>query len=62
MTEKRKPGRPKGKRSDPDYILCCGLVKKKTLKQVKHLLLDRDLELSQLMEQLFQEWIDQNSQ
>lgn len=65
MAEKRrkpsKAGRPRGKRSDPNYILCCGLVRKTTLRRVKHHLLDADKELSELMEELFQAWLDNQS-
>lgn len=57
MAEKRKPGRPKGKRSDRLYCQVCGYVKISTYKEVKHLLIDEDLEFSELIQQLLDEWL-----
>jgi len=54
---KRKPGRPKGKRSSKDYTYVGGYVKVTTYKQTKHLLIDADMEISELLQQLLDNWI-----
>lgn len=57
MAEKRKPGRPKGKRSDRAYTQVCGYVRVATYKQVKKLLIDDEQEFSELLQELLEEWI-----
>lgn len=55
--EKRGVGRPKGKRSNPNYIYVGGYISRDTYRAMKHLLIDRDLEISELLQQLIDGWI-----
>lgn len=58
MEEKRKPGRPRtGKRSDRTFCQVCGYVKITTYKEVKKILIDEEMEFSELMQQLLDEWV-----
>lgn len=57
MTEKRKVGRPRGKKSDRSYTQIGGYVKITTYKEVKKLLIDEDKEISELLQELLDEWI-----
>jgi len=57
MAGKGKPGRPKGKRSDKNYTQVCGYVKLSTYKQVRHLLIDEEIEFSELLQELLDDWI-----
>lgn len=54
--EKRGRGRPRGKKSSEDYILIGGYIRKSTYRRIKHLLIDEDLELSELLEMLLSGW------
>lgn len=60
--KRRKPGRPKGKRSDPKYIFLGGYIRKTTYRSVKKRLFQQDKEISELLEELLQEWLNQKSQ
>jgi hypothetical protein len=65
-TETRSPkrGRPKGKRSDPDYEQVTAYIKKETYRQTKIALLQQGevQDFSLLVEQLLAEWLStQNS-
>ncbi len=57
----RGKGRPPGKRSDPDYQATTVLLRKQTKKTAARRLEDAgsDKDLSDLIEQLLSEWIQQ---
>jgi hypothetical protein len=59
----RGKGRPPGKRSDPDYQPTTVLLRQQTKKMANRLLEDRSTgqDLSELIEQLLTEWIQQQS-
>ena len=59
----RGKGRPPGKRSDPDYQPTTVLLRKQTKKTASRLLEDADTgqDLSELIEQLLAEWIQQQT-
>jgi len=59
----RGRGRPPGKRSDPDYQPTTVLLRKHTKKTATRLLEDTSAgkDLSELIEQLLTEWIQQHS-
>jgi hypothetical protein len=59
----RGKGRPPGKRSDPDYQPTTVLLRKQTKKTAGRLLEDADMgqDLSELIEQLLTEWIQQQA-
>jgi hypothetical protein len=59
----RGRGRPPGKRSDPDYQPTTVLIRKHTKKTAARLLEDTDSgqDLSDLIEQLLMEWIQQHA-
>ena len=55
----KKQGRPRGKRSDPDYEQVTAYIKKKTYKQTKIALLELEEveDFSGLVEKLLSEWL-----
>jgi hypothetical protein len=55
----QKRGRPKGKRSHPDYEQVTAYIKKKTYKQTKIALLEQEEveNFSELVEKLLSEWL-----
>jgi hypothetical protein len=55
--EPKKRGRPKGKRSSNEYIQVAGYIRKTTFKEMKHLLLDEEMEISELLQQLIDDWV-----
>jgi hypothetical protein len=59
----RGKGRPPGKRSDPDYQPTTVLLRQQTKKTANRLLEDGSTgqDLSELIEQLLTEWIQQQS-
>jgi hypothetical protein len=59
----RGKGRPPGKRSDPNYQPTTVLLRQQTKKMANRLLEDRSTgqDLSELIEQLLTEWIQQQS-
>jgi hypothetical protein len=59
----RGKGRPPGKRSDPDYQPTTVLLRQRTKKTANRLLEDGGTgqDLSELIEQLLTEWIQQRS-
>ena len=59
MTEQepKKRGRPKGKRSSNEHIQVAGYIRKETFRRMKHLLLDEEMEISELLQQLIDDWI-----
>lgn len=54
--EQRGPGRPPGKRSDPDYRQVTGLIRRETHVAVLKQMLDegRSRDMGELLEELFQ--------
>lgn len=58
----RKRGRPKGKRSNPNYCLCCGYVKLKTFRAVKKRLFRQEKEMSELLQELLDRWLIEQKQ
>ena len=58
--KKNKPGRPRGKRSNPDYEQVTAYIKRATYKQTKIALLQQEEieDFSELIEQLLTEWLD----
>ena len=64
-TEKRTaalkvPGRPPGKRSDPEYKQYSVLLKKQTHRQVTTILREREdsPDVSELLQQLLEQWLE----
>jgi hypothetical protein len=58
LPESRKLGRPKAKRSDPDYTQVTAYIRKDTHLAVKKKLLDLgDMEFSDTLENLLREWL-----
>jgi hypothetical protein len=55
----QKRGRPRGKRSHPDYEQVTAYIKKKTYKQTKIALLEQEEgeNFSELVEKLLSEWL-----
>ncbi len=60
---KQKLGRPKGKRSDPDYEQVTAYVKKETYTATKIALLSEGnkQEFSQLVQELLEQWLKSRS-
>lgn len=58
-TEKKKPGRPPAKRSDPDFVQTSPYIRRETLRKVKmQLLLEgQGREYSELVEELLSKWL-----
>ncbi|MFW6295643.1 MAG: hypothetical protein ACOC04_00470 [Halothece sp.] len=58
-TQAPKRGRPKGKRSNPDYEQVTAYIKKETHRQTKIALLQQgeQQEFSELVEHLLTEWL-----
>jgi hypothetical protein len=60
--ESPKRGRPRGKKSDPEFISAIAYIKKKTHLQVKRLLLDKEeqgakQDFSELVQELLEFWV-----
>ncbi len=53
----RKRGRQAGKRSNPDYIQVGAYIPKTVDKDVKRKLLDEDMDFSDLVTKLLQDWL-----
>jgi len=62
-TSGKKRGRPQGKRSDPDYLQISAYIKKDTYTKIKIALLqsNSDLDFSELIESLLQDWLEKNN-
>jgi hypothetical protein len=56
-TRSKPLGRPKGKRSNPNYIQISGYVTLKTYKAVKNALFKEEMEYSELIQLLLDEWL-----
>jgi hypothetical protein len=59
-TAMKGPGRPPGKRSDPEYKQYSVLLKRHTHREVMKLLRDREdrLDVSELLQQLLEQWLE----
>lgn len=55
-----KRGRAKGKRSNPDFEQVGAYIPKSLNLDVKRLLLEDDIDFSELVAKLLQEWVDKN--
>ena len=60
LKTKNKSGRPRGKRSNPDYEQVTAYIKRETYKQTKIALLQQEKidDFSELIEQLLNEWLN----
>lgn len=56
MSGKRK-GRPRGKASDPSYTTLTVYIKLETYKEVKKKCVDLEIEMSQAVQMLLEEWL-----
>ena len=56
MSGKRK-GRPRGKASDPSYTTLTTYIKVKTWKELKKKCIDLDMEMSEAVQMLLEEWL-----
>ena len=56
----KKKGRPKGKRSNPDFEQVTAYLRKETYRQTKIALLEQSqlTDFSELVEQLLTEWLN----
>ena len=62
-TESKQRGRPRGKKSDPEYEAAIAYIRKKTHIQVKRLLLDKEeqgekQDFSELVQELLELWVE----
>ena len=57
----KAPGRPPGKRSDPEYKQYSVLLKKQTHRQVTTILRDQEdgPDVSELLQELLEQWLEQ---
>jgi hypothetical protein len=57
----KTPGRPPGKRSDPEYKQYSVLLKRQTHRQVTAILRDQEHgpDVSELLQQLLEQWLEQ---
>ena len=60
-TALKGPGRPPGKRSDPEYKQYSVLLKKQTHREVTKILRDQEYspDVSELLQQLLEQWLKQ---
>ena len=57
----KRKGRAKGKRSDPNYTQVGAYIPKAIDKAVKRKLIDEDMDFSELVAQLLDEWVNRSS-
>ena len=57
VKESKTLGRPRGKRSNPDYTQVTSYIKKETHKSVQRVLLEKEKEFSELIQELLEEWL-----
>lgn len=55
-----KRGRARGKRSNPDFEQVGAYIPKALNLEVKRLLLEEDIDFSELIAKLLQKWVDKN--
>jgi hypothetical protein len=61
--EAKQRGRPRGKKSDPEFVSAIAYIRKKTHLQVKRLLLDKEelgdkQDFSELVQDLLDFWVE----
>jgi hypothetical protein len=56
-----KIGRPQAKRSDPSFKKTSVIIRKETHSAVQKLLIDRDQDFSELLEDLLTAWVKEQS-
>lgn len=61
--EAKQRGRPRGKKSDPEFVSAIAYIRKKTHLQVKRLLLDKEelgdkQDFSELVQELLDFWVE----
>jgi hypothetical protein len=54
--------RKRGKSADPEYVKLTSYIRRQTHLQVKRKLLDRGMEISELVEELMNSWLAGQSQ
>lgn len=57
----RRVGRPRAKRSDPDFQQVTAYIRKSTYASARKLLIDDGREFSELVEELVQGWVNTRS-
>lgn len=57
MSEKRKRGRPRSKRSDPSYTTLTVLIRKETYRRLKIRAVEEERELSQIVQDLLDAYL-----
>src|SRR5262249_41779868 len=62
ITETRKPGRPPGKRTNPDYQSVTTFLRKKTYLNVQKALIGGDQDFGDVVDDLLKEWLDKHGQ
>ena len=60
--EKRGRGRPPGKKSNPDFTQISAYVRVKTYKETKKALIDEEMEISELVQLLLDQWLISRTQ
>lgn len=60
MTEKRPPGRPKGKRSNPNYVPVSGYVSKESYRKLKIRCYELDMEISEALQIMIDRWLEES--
>ncbi len=58
--EQQKPGRgrPKGKKSDPNYTTVTAYIKVETYKALKKRCVDIDMDMSEVIQRLLEDWLE----
>jgi hypothetical protein len=56
--QKRGRGRPPGKKSDPNYTQVMGYIRKDTYRALKIRCAQDDVEISQVLQQLLDAWLN----
>jgi hypothetical protein len=61
-TEPVRVGRPRAKRSDPQYQQVTAYIRRETYTAARKLLLDEQREFSELVEELVGEWVNRKGE
>lgn len=57
MENRRRRGRPPGKKSNPDFIQVAGYIKKNSYRQLKIKCFELDLEISEALQEMIDRWL-----
>lgn len=57
MPEAKRPGRPEGKRSSKQHMRITAYITKRTYRRLKATLAYQDIEISEVVQQLIDEWL-----